>query len=114
MNMHDSELICIQCTHLQQTFTTGLTSDMTTSVMPASNSHVQSVVLGVVGGVLAVGAILAVSVASAIIVVFMMKKRKRMPVDKGYYGYIMHAYYRVYTTLFHNLKIICKPLLHRF
>ena len=57
---------------------------MTTSVMPASNSRDQSVLLGVVGGVLAVGAILAISVASAIIVVFMMKKRKRMPLEKGY------------------------------
>ena len=62
---------------------TGLTSIMTTSVIPASNSRDQSVLLGVVGGVLAVGAILAVSVASAIIVVFTMKKRKRMPVEKG-------------------------------
>ena len=56
---------------------------MTTSVMPASISRDQSVLLGAVGGVLAVGAILAVSVTLAIIVVFMMKKRKRMPVEKG-------------------------------
>ena len=50
----------------------------------AAASDVQSVVLGVVGGVLAVGAILAISVASAIIVVFMMKKKKRTPLEKGY------------------------------
>ena len=56
---------------------------MTTSVIAASNSRDQSVEFGVVGGVLAVGAILAISVASAIIVVFMMKKRKRMPLEKG-------------------------------
>ena len=56
---------------------------MTTSVIAASNSRDQSVEFGVVGGVLAVGAILAISVASAIIVVFMMKRRKRMPVEKG-------------------------------
>ena len=41
-------------------------------------------VLGAVGGTLAVGAILAISVVSAIIVVFMMKKRKRMPLEKGW------------------------------
>ena len=41
-------------------------------------------VLGAVGGMLAVGAILAISVVSAIIVVFMMKKRKRMPLEKGW------------------------------
>ena len=56
---------------------------MTTSFIAASNSRDQSVLFGVVGGVLAVGAILAISVASAIIVVFMMKKRKRMPLEKG-------------------------------
>ena len=70
--------------HLQQTFTTGLTSDMNISVILASNSHDQSVLLGIVGGALAVGAILAISVVSAIIVVFMMKKRKRMPLEKGW------------------------------
>ena len=64
---------------------------MTTSVIAASNSRDQSVEFGVVGGVLAVGAILAISVASAIIVVFMMKKIKRMSFEKGYYSYVMHT-----------------------
>ena len=57
---------------------------MNISVILASNSHDQSVLLGIVGGALAVGAILAISVVSAIIVVFMMKKRKRMPLEKGW------------------------------
>ena len=47
LHEHGSELICIQCIHLQQTFTTGLTSDVTTSVIPTYISYNQSVVLGV-------------------------------------------------------------------
>ena len=43
----------------------------------------QSVVLGMVGGLLAAGAITAISVASVIIMVVMIRKQTRIPFKKG-------------------------------
>lgn len=57
-------------------------TDMTTSAVVGSMS--QLAVFDAVGGLLAVGAITVVSVALAIIMVFVIKKKKRMPLEKGY------------------------------
>ena len=43
----------------------------------------ESVVLGAVGGLVAAGAITAISVASVVIMVAMIRKQKRIPFKKG-------------------------------